>query len=305
MIEACRDLFLEAQATVRGASPHTVKAYAEDLRQFAEFAAAQGVTDIHAVDPGLLRSYLAAMQAQNLARASRARKTAALRSFFSHLARHGHIQRSPAVGLRSVKQEHRLPKFLRSDEIDALLAAPDLTKPLGLRDKALLETLYASGMRAGELVTLSLGDINYDEGVIRVVGKGNKERVTLLGRHAVFALQRYVRKGRPTLLLLADQDDGALFVNRYGIRISDRGIRKLFDKYCAEASAHLKITPHVLRHTFATHLLSNGADLRLIQELLGHASVATTQMYTHVTTERLQEVYAQAHPRAKREEEQT
>ncbi len=305
MIEACRDLFLEAQATVRGASPHTVKAYAEDLRQFAEFAAAQGVTDIHAVDPGLLRSYLAAMQAQNLARASRARKTAALRSFFSHLARHGHISHSPAIGLRSVKQEHRLPKFLRSDEIDALLAAPDLTKPLGLRDKALLETLYASGMRAGELVTLSLGDINYDEGVIRVVGKGNKERVTLLGRHAVFALQRYVRKGRPALLLLADQDDGALFVNRYGKRISDRGIRKLFDKYCAEASAHLKITPHVLRHTFATHLLSNGADLRLIQELLGHASVATTQMYTHVTTERLQEVYAQAHPRAKREEEQT
>ena len=305
MIEACRDLFLEAQATVRGASPHTVKAYAEDLRQFAEFAAAEGVTDIHAVNPALLRSYLAAMQAQNLARASRARKTAALRSFFSHLARHGHIQRSPAIGLRSVKLEQRLPKFLRSDEIDALLAAPDSTKPLGLRDKALLETLYASGMRAGELVTLSLGDINYDEGVIRVVGKGNKERVTLLGRHAVFALQRYVRKGRPALLLLADQDDGALFVNRYGKRISDRGIRKLFDKYCAEASAHLKITPHVLRHTFATHLLSNGADLRLIQELLGHASVATTQMYTHVTTERLQEVYAQAHPRAKREEEQT
>ncbi len=305
MIEACRDLFLEAQANIKGASPHTVKAYAEDLRQFEEFAAAQGVTDIHAVDPALLRSYLAAMQARNLARASRARKTAALRSFFSHLARHGHIKRSPAIGLRSVKLEQRLPKFLRSDEIDALLAAPDLSKPLGLRDRALLETLYASGMRAGELVTLTLTDVNYDEGVIRVIGKGNKERVTLLGRQAVFALQRYIRKGRPTLLMSAAEDDGALFVNRYGKRISDRGIRKLFDRYCVEASTHLKITPHVLRHTFATHLLSNGADLRLIQELLGHASVATTQMYTHVTTERLQEVYEKAHPRAKREAEQT
>jgi len=301
MIEACRDLFLDAQANVKGASPHTIKAYAEDLRQFGEFAAALGVTDIHAVDAALLRSYLVAMQAQNLARASRARKTAALRSFFSHLARHSFIARSPAIGLRSVKLEQRLPKFLRPDEIDALLAAPDLTKPLGLRDRALLETLYATGMRAGELVTLSITDVDYDEGVIRVIGKGDKERVTLLGRQAVFALQRYLRKGRPALLMQAAEDDGALFVNRYGKRLSDRGVRKMFDRYCAEASTHLKITPHVLRHTFATHLLSNGADLRLIQELLGHASVATTQMYTHVTTERLQEVYEKAHPRAKKE----
>ena len=301
MIEACRDLFLEAQAGVKGASPHTVKAYAEDLRQFIEFAAAQGVTDIHAVDAALLRSYLADMEARNLARASRARKTAALRSFFSHLARHSLIVRSPASGLRSVKQEQRLPHFLRPDEIEALLAAPNLDKPLGLRDRALLETLYASGMRAGELVTLSVTDVNYDEGVIRVIGKGDKERITLLGRQAVFALQRYLRKGRPELLMQAAEDDGALFVNRDGTRLSDRGVRKMFNKYCKQIAAGLNITPHVLRHTFATHLLSNGADLRLIQELLGHASVATTQMYTHVTTERLQEVYAKAHPRAKKE----
>ncbi len=301
MIEACRDLFLEAQANVKGASPHTVKAYAEDLRQFIEFAATRGITDIHAVDPILLRSYLVEMQAQQLARASRARKTAALRSFFSHLARHSLIARSPAAGLRSVKLEQRLPKFLRPDEVDALLAAPNLAKPLGLRDRALLETLYASGMRAGELVTLSVTDVNYDEGVIRVIGKGDKERVTLLGRQAIFALQRYIRKGRPALLMQAAEDDGALFVNRDGTRLSDRGVRKMFDKYCKQIAAGLNITPHVLRHTFATHLLSNGADLRLIQELLGHASVATTQMYTHVTTERLQEVYEKAHPRAKQD----
>lgn len=302
MIEAARDAFLYHLEAVKGASAHTIKAYAEDLGQFAEFAETQGVTDIHAADPALLRSFLIYLQSLGLARASRARKTASLRSFFGHLAKQSLLPRSPAIGLHSLKAERRLPKFLRSDEIEALLAAPDADTPLGLRDRALLETLYASGMRAGELVTLSLADVDYDEGVIRVIGKGDKERMTLLGRQAVFALQRYVRKGRPDLILKAGEDCGALFVNRYGGRLSDRGVRKLFDRYCAAASTHLKITPHVLRHTFATHLLSNGADLRLIQELLGHSSVATTQMYTHVTTERLQEVYEKAHPRAKKEQ---
>ena len=300
MIETCRDAFLQHMESVKGASVHTVKAYAEDLSQLIEFAETQGITDVHAVDSTLLRSFLAYLQSLGLARASRARKTATLRSFFSYLARQSLLPRSPAVGLRSVKTERRLPKYLRSDEMEALLAAPAAETALGLRDRALLETLYATGMRAGELVALCLSDVDYDEGVIRVIGKGNKERMTLLGRQAVFALQRYVRKGRPELLLNADKDDGALFVNRYGGRLSDRGVRKLFDRYCDAASTHLKITPHVLRHTFATHLLSNGADLRLIQELLGHASLATTQMYTHVSTERLQEVYAQAHPRAKK-----
>ena len=300
MIETCRDAFLQHMEAVKGASVHTVKAYAEDLSQLIEFAETQGITDVHAVDSTLLRSFLAYLQSLGLARASRARKTATLRSFFSYLARQSLLPRSPAVGLRSVKTERRLPKYLRSDEMEALLAAPAAETALGLRDRALLETLYATGMRAGELVALCLSDVDYDEGVIRVIGKGNKERMTLLGRQAVFALQRYVRKGRPELLLNAEKDDGALFVNRYGGRLSDRGVRKLFDRYCDAASTHLKITPHVLRHTFATHLLSNGADLRLIQELLGHASLATTQMYTHVSTERLQEVYAQAHPRAKK-----
>ena len=300
MIEACRDVFLHHMGAVKGASAHTVKAYAEDLSQFIEFAKTQGVTDVHAVDPALLRAFLLHLQSLDLARASRARKTATLRSFFSYLAKQSLLPRSPAIGLRSVKTERRLPKYLRADEMEALLAAPDAGTPLGLRDRALLETLYASGMRAGEMVTLCLGDVDYDEGVIRVIGKGDKERVTLLGRQAVFALQRYVRKGRPELVLKAEADSDALFVNRYGGRLSDRGVRKLFDRYCAAASTHLKITPHVLRHTFATHLLSNGADLRLIQELLGHASVATTQMYTHVSTEHLQEVYEKAHPRAKK-----
>ncbi len=300
VIEAGRDAFLHHMEAVKGASVHTVKAYAEDLSQFIEFARTQDVSDVHAVDPALLRSFLIHLQSCGLARASRARKTATLRSFFSYLAKQSFLPRSPAAGLRSVKTERRLPKYLRSDEMEALLAAPNAEKPLGLRDRALLETLYASGMRAGELVTLCLSDVDYDEGVIRVIGKGDKERMTLLGRQAVFALQRYIREGRPALILNAGEDDGALFVNRYGGRLSDRGVRKLFDRYCAAASTHLKITPHVLRHTFATHMLNNGADLRMIQELLGHASVAATQLYTHVSTERLQEVYEKAHPRAKK-----
>lgn len=300
MIEACGDAFLKSLETVQGASPNTIKGYAEDLRQFSDFAETSGVTDIYAVTPALLRLYLIALESSGLSRASRARKTASLRSFFAYLTRQSILAVSPAAGLRSVKQERHLPKFLRSDEIEALLAAPDAEKSLGLRDRALLETLYATGMRAGELVTLAVSDIDFDEGIVKVIGKGDKERVTLLGRQALFALQRYIRKGRSELVLQMAQDHGALFVNRYGGRLSDRGVRKVFDKYCAAASSHLKITPHVLRHTFATHLLSNGADLRLIQELLGHASVATTQMYTHVTTERLQEVYAKAHPRAKK-----
>ena len=299
MIESCCDAFLHALKSVQGASPHTIKAYAEDLNHFAEFAEGQGVIDIHAVDAALLRSFLAKLQAENFARASRARKTASLRSFFAYLARQKLISGSPAAGLRSIKTEKRLPKFLRTDEVNLLLTAPNPETPLGLRDRALLETLYASGMRAGELVTLGVADVDYDEGVIRVVGKGQKERVTLLGRQAVQAIQRYLRKGRPALVVHISEDSGALFVNRYGDRLSDRGVRKLFDRYCGDASATLKITPHVLRHTFATHLLSNGADLRLIQELLGHASVATTQIYTHVTTKHLQEVYTKSHPRAK------
>jgi integrase/recombinase XerC len=193
MIEACCDAFLHALEAVRGASPHTVKAYAEDLRHFADFAETQGVTDIHAVDAALLRSFLAHLEAEDFARASRARKTASLRSFFAYLARQRMITRSPAAGLRSVRTEKRLPKFLRSDEIDLLLAAPSSETPLGLRDRALLETLYATGMRAGELVTLGVADVDYDEGVVRVIGKGQKERVTLLGRQAVQALERYLR----------------------------------------------------------------------------------------------------------------
>ncbi len=296
MLEAQIDAFLQALSALKGASPHTVKAYAEDLRQFVGFAETRGVTDAGGVDARLLRDYLQEMQQADLARASRARKTASLRSFFTYLARQRVIPRSPAVGLRSVKQERRLPKFLRADEIEALMAAPDAS-PLGQRDRALLETLYASGMRAGELVSIMLPSVDFEAGVVRVLGKGNKERMTLLGRPAIAALRTYLADGRPALVAQQAEDSGALFLNRYGGPLSDRGVRKLFTRYAEKAALALKITPHVLRHTFATHLLANGADLREVQELLGHSSIGTTQIYTHVTTERLREVHAKAHPR--------
>lgn len=292
------DAFLAALAGEHGASPHTLKAYAEDLGQWALWADAEGITDVGQADASHLRAYLGVLQERRLARASRARKTASLRSFFAWLARRGVVPHSPAAGLRTLKRERRLPRSLRDDQMEALLAAPDVDTPLGLRDRALLETLYASGMRAGELVALSVTDIDFDEGLVRVIGKGDKERIALLGRQAVLALTRYLRRGRPALADKAAQDSGALFVNRYGGRLSDRSVRRMFDRYCHAASGALKVTPHTLRHTFATHLLAGGADLRLVQELLGHASLATTQMYTHVTTERLQKVYQQAHPRA-------
>jgi len=299
------DSFLDTMYGLRGCSAHTVKAYSEDLGQLATFLESEGVTDAAGITLSHLRAFLAHLQQQELARTTRARKTAAIRSFFDHLVKQGTIPQSPAAGLRTVKTEKRLPKFLRGEEIEALMRAPD-SSPLGLRDRALLETLYASGMRAAELVSVDVDDIDFPSASVRVIGKGNKERVTLLGKHATDALEIYLAQGRPSLLLNGRQcpaaghkkaHGDALFVNRYGERISDRGVRKLFTRYCEVASTHLKLTPHVMRHTFATHMLAGGADLRLVQELLGHSSLATTQIYTHVTTERLQEAHKKAHPR--------
>ncbi|MDR3709042.1 MAG: tyrosine recombinase [Capsulimonadaceae bacterium] len=296
------DHFLQYMSTVRRASPMTCKSYSEDLRQFIDFAIENGCGEAAGVTSTLLRAYLAVMQERGLAKTSRARKVASLRSFFAFLAKRRYIPNSPAAGLRAPKLSRGLPKFLRSDEIDILMSAPlrDGADPdLGARDVALLEMLYASGMRAGELVKLEIGDLDLNRGIARVIGKGDKERIVLLGDHAKTALATYL--GPPRQRLVDACGDArktrAVFVNRFGRKLSDRGVRLIFDKYCAQVSSTLKITPHVLRHTFATHLLAGGADLRFVQELLGHSSIVTTQIYTHVTPERLREVHARAHPR--------
>jgi integrase/recombinase XerC len=287
--------FSNWQRGVRGASDHTVKAYAEDLSQLATWLNAPP----DAATPERLRAWIAHLTTEHgLARASVARKVASARAFFEFLVRRGLLPSNPAEGLTLPKRGRLLPKLLSEDAVAGLLSAPDTTRADGLRDRAILETLYASGLRASELVGLDTNDLQLagDEGIVRVRrGKGGKERLALLGRSAVAALSEYIASGRA--VLASEKSRDALFLNRFGGRLTDRSLRRLFDKYCESVAANHKITPHSLRHSFATHLLDNGADLRVVQELLGHADIGTTQIYTHVSTARLEEVYDRAHPR--------
>lgn len=295
------EAFIAHLAAVRGASPLTVKAYAEDLSQFLDYAQKlQPAPALAAIDTAFLRAYLAHLSSEKgMARTSIARKAASLRAFFRYLTRRGVLTHSPAQNLETPRRKTPLPKFLSEDAVALLLAAPDVSRPDGLRDQAILETLYASGVRGGELAALDVGDILREddgaEAVLRVRhGKGNKERLALLGSAAVEALETYLANGRPLLLANGRRSTDALFLNKLGGRLSDRGVRRIFDKYCESVASSHKITPHTLRHSFATHLLDNGADLRVVQELLGHSDLSTTQIYTHVTTTRLKKAYDSA-----------
>jgi len=291
--------FLEHLRRARNSSPHTLRAYRADLEQMAVFLRPSGVARADQVDLAGLRAWLAACHARGCSRATLARKQSALRAFFRWARAGGHVERDPTRGLRAPRQPRRLPRFLRPAEIEALMQAPD-DSPAGLRDRAVLELLYASGLRASEAVALDVADLDLEEGEVRVrAGKGRRERIALIGGAAADALRDYLLLGRPALSARARRgQSSALILNKHGDRLSDRGVRRTFDRYAAAVGDRLKITPHVLRHSFATHLLENGADLRAVQELLGHASLSTTEVYTHVTTERLQEVYGRTHPRA-------
>lgn len=291
------DRFLDHLKLVKRASPNTIKSYASDIVQFIDFA-----REVESeVDSQLVRRFLARLQREGIARSSTARKLASLRSFFNFCVRKGLRETDPTVGISSPRQEKRLPKFLQEDQVEMLLNAPDPETPIGLRDRAILELLYATGVRIGELTALNLADVHPPVEEIRVLGKGNKERVVLVGRAAQEALAEYLERGRPALAAMASEQARAVFLNTRGSRMGDRDARHLMEKYIKAVSESLNISPHTLRHTFATHLLSHGADLRAVQELLGHSSVATTQIYTHVTQERLKEVYDKAHPRAMEE----
>jgi tyrosine recombinase XerC len=292
------EAFLAYRRSARNSAERTLKAYRADLLQFAAFLQTQKRL-LATTDLAILRAFLASLQPKQYARTTLARKQASLRAFFRWAKRNGYLSSDPTRGLFAPRQRRSLPKFLRAEEIEALMRAPDRS-PAGLRDRALLEMLYASGIRAGEVVGLNMEDVDLETGELRVrKGKGNRERIALLGHAATEALQEYLQQGRRQLAAKAVRGTShALLLNKYGERLSDRGVRRTFDKYVAATGARLKITPHILRHTFATHLLENGADLRSVQELLGHANLATTQLYTHVTTERLKTAYDSAHPRA-------
>lgn len=287
------DAFLVHLDRERNASPHTVKAYGEDLSQFARHARAELGREIQPgdVDHLLIRSFLASLHRRGLKKASAARKLASLRTFFRYLSREGVVERSPARALLSPRVERHLPAHLDEARIANLLEVPG-DGPAAVRARAILELLYATGLRCGELVSLDLAEIDLPGRMLRVVGKGRKERVVPFGSKAQEALGAYMPiRGR-----IARSD--ALFVNNKGGRLTDRSVRALVSRRVSQAALDRRISPHSLRHSFATHLLQRGADLRSIQELLGHSSLSTTQRYTHVDTRQLLSIYNKTHSRA-------
>jgi integrase/recombinase XerC len=286
--------YLEAE---RNVSPYTVRNYTTDLLDFFRFLKTKGIGSLKDVDKPVLRDFLSHLMEQGLVKASIARKLSAIRSFYRYLLREGMVPTSPVATTSSPKLDRRLPSFLTIEEVERLLEAPDLSKPDGLRDRALLELLYASGLRVSELVSLNLEQVNLNTNEIRVLGKGAKERVVLIGIPAAEALSAYLSQGRPELLGKKLSD--ALFLNRYGERLVERRVQRILEKYANIAGIDKRVHPHLLRHTFATHLLDGGADLRVVQELLGHADLSSTQIYTHVTKSQAKKVYLSAHPRAR------
>ncbi len=283
------DKFIRYLQIEKEMSPHTVRNYAIDLRGFAEFISDKKTEEI---DYLTLRKFLADLRNKNLDKSSVARKVSTLRSFFKFLVREGYIKTNPALGLSTPKKDKKLPSFLEEGEVARLLEIPGEDET-SLRDKAILETLYSTGMRVSELTALNVNIIDFVGEVIKVFGKGKKERLVPIGRKAILAIRRY-REKLPQKLSSKD----AVFLNKRGTRLSDRSVRRIVNRYILMTSKKENISPHTLRHSFATHLLNRGADLRSVQELLGHANLSTTQIYTHITTDRLKEVYDKVHPRA-------
>ncbi|TCS82928.1 tyrosine recombinase XerC [Tepidibacillus fermentans] len=280
----------------KNASIHTIKNYLKDIDDFLAFMASLGLTTYDQVEYLHVRSYLALLNKKEYTRKTISRKLSSLRTFFRFLTRENHIQTNPFRMVSTPKIEKKLPQFLYMEEIEELLQLPDRSNPIGIRDRAIIETLYASGMRVSELVSLNIDSIDLLTGNALVFGKGAKERYVPLGSYAIKALNEYIDHARPKLNPASQEK--ALFLNRYGNRISDRSVRRMLGKYVQSLSMIKKVSPHTLRHTFATHLLNAGADLRTVQELLGHVNISTTQIYTHVTKDRLQSVYKNTHPRA-------
>ncbi len=286
--------YLQAEKNV---SAYTVRNYTNDLQEFFQFASDQGLDTLRKVDKQTLRTYLAYLMEQKYAKSSIARRLSAIRSFYRYLMRDELITVNPAATTVSPRLDKRLPVFLTVEEAKRLVEAPDLSSPQGQRDRALMELLYASGLRVSELVNMNVEQINLATNEIRVWGKGAKERVVLIGGPASQALNNYINDGRK--ILLGGKKNNALFVNRYGKRILVRRAQKIISKYARVINKH--VHPHTLRHTFATHLLDGGADLKVVQELLGHADLSSTQIYTHVTQSQARKIYLAAHPLAQGE----
>ena len=288
--------FLTYLRVNRNASPHTIRNYGHDIGQFLAYCGDHDVSSLPGIDRTLLRLYLAELDAAGYVKASIARRVAELRSFGDFLVREGTLERNVFRSVSGPRIPRRLPKYLTVDEVQALLATPDTSSPLGLRDLAILEVLYATGLRVSELAGLDVPSIDLIQAQARVMGKGSKERIALMGSPAVRAVRAYLQSGRP--VLLGREALSALWLNNRGGRLTVRGVALVLRKAGSQAGIHTPVSPHILRHSFATHLLDGGADLRVVQELLGHTNLVTTQVYTHVSQTRAREVYLRAHPRA-------
>ena len=298
------DRFITYMIAERNASPYTVRNYGREVEQFLRFMEDQEVSRLQDVDRLLVRRYLAWLNEKGYERASIARRLSEIRTFYAFLRRERVIDVNPFETVSAPKLPKRLPKYLTVQEMEQLLNTPDCTDPLGLRNTAMLEVLYGAGLRISELTNLNISNVNLGAGEIRVWGKGAKERVALIGDAARQMLRRYLDVARPQL---AARNKGAanaaLFLNRWGKRLSNRGVQLMLDQVARSAGLDKRVTPHILRHSFATHLLDGGADLRVVQELLGHSDLAATQIYTHVSQRAARRAYLRAHPLAREEAE--
>ncbi|MCK5226117.1 MAG: tyrosine recombinase XerC [Planctomycetes bacterium] len=320
-------------------SVHTAKCYGADLTQFGQFLLSSNnesqskdiaysvdgdsdgtataalatqtqttsATDVDQllllVDVNTVRSYLAHLNDKQYSKTTMARKLATLRSFYKFLVKRNQINTNPVLSIRTPKQEKKLPRFLEYEEIKRLLDTPPIDNWLGARDRAIMETLYSTGIRVSELVALNMDDVDFLGEVVHVRGKGKKERISPIGTSALQVIQHYMEFKSKRIQSNSNFDAKVLFVNKHGRRLSTRSVRRKMDKYLKMAGLDPAISPHTLRHSFATHMLNNGADLRSVQELLGHQSLSTTQVYTHLTTKKIKEVYENAHPREAQQDE--
>ncbi|QEG34006.1 tyrosine recombinase XerC [Bythopirellula goksoeyrii] len=291
--------FLQHLTIERGASSHTIKGYREDLAAFADYFSEEdgSFPDLGEITAVELRGFLSALHEAGYAKTSIARKLASLRSLYRFGQREGWAKTNPAKALRNPRKAHKLPHFLTTDQIGKLLAAPQGKSLSSLRDRAILETLYSAGLRVSELVDLNDGDLDFPQGIVKVRGKGRKERLAPLGSYATKAIQVW-QSARKLSPKEATGRQAPVFVNRFGTRLTTRSVGRMLEKYLRQTGLDRRTSPHTLRHSFATHLLDRGADIRSVQELLGHASLVTTQIYTHVSTSNLRQAYEKAHPRA-------
>ncbi len=289
------DDYLRELKFERNFSEHTLRAYSTDLNQFLSFLEEEGCETFNNVDTMLLRKFLSLLRSNGSSKTTIGRKMAALRSLYKYFMKKGTIDYNPVLAIRIPKKEKKLPDFIDIKEMEQFLDAPDKTSLKGIRDSAILETLYSSGIRVSELTGLNNSDIDHHSGLINVKGKGKKVRLVPIGNVALNAINEYIEAKNGDKKM---NQNHAMFLNKFGDRLTTRSVARLIDGYLKQTGLNKKVSPHVFRHSFATHLLDRGAGLRAVQEFLGHANLSSTQIYTHVSTDRLQKVYNRAHPRA-------